>query len=83
MMALISDAIEIGYTFFDTAEIYGTDINTHDNEELLGEALKPYRNRVVITTKFGLTVYRADSGDTSSGSAKGEYVCRRYISYQG
>ncbi|MCM1514946.1 MAG: aldo/keto reductase [Paraprevotella sp.] len=40
---------------FDTAEIYGTDTNPHDNEELLGEALKPYRDRVVITTKFGLT----------------------------
>ena len=55
MKALLADAVEMGYTLFDTAEIYGTDTNPHDNEELLGEALKPYRDRVVITTKFGLT----------------------------
>ena len=55
MKALLADAVEMGYTLFDTAEIYGTDTNPHDNEELLGEALKPYRDKVVITTKFGLT----------------------------
>ena len=55
MRTLLADAVEMGYTLFDTAEIYGTDTNPHDNEELLGEALKPYRDRVVITTKFGLT----------------------------
>ena len=44
----------MGYDFFDTAEVYGTPDNPHDNEELLGSALKPYRNRVVIATKFGL-----------------------------
>ena len=55
METLLADAVEMGYTLFDTAEIYGTDTNPHDNEELLGEALKPYRDRVVITTKFGLT----------------------------
>ena len=55
MKTLLADAVEMGYTLFDTAEIYGTDTNPHDNEELLGEALKPYRDRVVITTKFGLT----------------------------
>ena len=55
MTSLIADAVEMGYTMFDTAEIYGTDTNPHDNEDLLGAALKPYRDRVVITTKFGLT----------------------------
>ncbi len=55
MKILLADAVEMGYTLFDTAEIYGTETNPHDNEELIGEALKPYRDKVVITTKFGLT----------------------------
>ena len=46
--------MDMGYDFFDTAEVNGTPDNPHDNEELLGSALKPYRNRVVIATKFGL-----------------------------
>jgi len=50
----IREAVEMGYTFFDTAEIYGTKDNPHDNESLLGEALKPYRDQVVIATKFGI-----------------------------
>lgn len=50
----IRDAAEMGYTFFDTAEIYGTQDNPHDNELLVGEALKPYRGQVVIATKFGI-----------------------------
>lgn len=44
----------MGYTFFDTAEIYGTQDNPHDNELLVGEALKAYRGQVVIATKFGI-----------------------------
>ena len=59
MKNLLADAVEMGYTLFDTAEIYGTDTNPHDNEDLLGEALRPYRDRVVITTKFGLTFDRS------------------------
>lgn len=55
MTDLLADAVEMGYTFFDTAEIYGTADRPHHNEELLGEALRPYRNRIVLTTKFGLT----------------------------
>lgn len=54
MSKLLSKAVDIGYTFFDTAEIYGTPENPHHNEELLGKALKPYRNNVVIATKFGI-----------------------------
>ena len=55
MTELLSDAVEMGYTFFDTAEVYGTPDCPHHNEELLGEALRPYRNRIVLATKFGLT----------------------------
>lgn len=51
---LIRQAVEMGYTFFDTAEIYGTPEDPHMNECLVGEALAPYRNNVVISTKFGL-----------------------------
>lgn len=46
---LIRTAVELGVTFFDTAEAYGP----NENEELLGEALVPFRNQVVIGTKFG------------------------------
>ncbi|HAI1315255.1 aldo/keto reductase [Escherichia fergusonii] len=48
---LIRAAVERGVTFFDTAEVYGPYLN----EEVVGEALKPFRNRVVIATKFGFT----------------------------
>lgn len=54
MTKLIGQAVEMGYTFFDTAEVYGTPENPHDNEELVGAALKPYRDKVVIATKFGI-----------------------------
>ena len=47
MTELLADAVDMGYTFFDTAESYGTVAHPHDNEELLGEALKPFRNRIV------------------------------------
>ena len=55
MTELLSDAVEMGYTFFDTAEVYGTADRPHDNEELLGRALRPFRDRIVLATKFGLT----------------------------
>lgn len=54
MVELIAQAIDMGYTFFDTAEIYGTSDNPYDNEELIGAALKPYRKKVVVGTKFGI-----------------------------
>lgn len=54
MTELLSKAADKGYTFFDTAEVYGTPENPHDNEELLGEALKPYRDRVVLASKCGI-----------------------------
>jgi len=49
MIALIRAAVERGVTFFDTAEVYGP----YTNEDLVGEALEPFRGRVVIATKFG------------------------------
>src|SRR2546428_3215609 len=49
MIALLRSAVERGVTFFDTAEVYGP----FTNEELVGEALAPFRGRVVIATKFG------------------------------
>jgi aryl-alcohol dehydrogenase-like predicted oxidoreductase len=49
MIALLRAAVERGVTFFDTAEVYGP----YTNEELVGEALAPFRDQVVIATKFG------------------------------
>lgn len=54
MTELLSQAVDMGYTFFDTAEVYGTPENPYDNEELVGQALKPFRNKIVIATKFGI-----------------------------
>ena len=54
MTELLAKAVDIGYTFFDTAEVFGTPEHPHDNEELVGKALKPYRNHVVLATKFGI-----------------------------
>ena len=54
MTELLAEAVDTGYTFFDTAEVYGTPENPHHNEELVGEALRPHRNKVVIATKFGI-----------------------------
>lgn len=55
MKHLLADAVDMGYTLFDTAEIYGTPEDPHANEELLGEALEPYRDHIILATKFGLT----------------------------
>jgi len=49
MIALLHKAVELGVTFFETAEVYGP----YTNEELVGEALAPFRNKVAIATKFG------------------------------
>ena len=59
MIALIRTAVERGVTFFDTAEVYGP----FTNEELLGEALAPLRDKVVIATKFG---FKLDSDGVDS-----------------
>src|ERR1700747_123655 len=52
MISVIRSAVEQGVTFFDTAEIYGP----FENEELVGEALAPFRGRVKIATKFGFKI---------------------------
>src|SRR6476620_9583202 len=52
MTALLRTAVERGITFFDTAEVYGPFLN----EELVGEALAPFRKQVVIATKFGFDI---------------------------
>lgn len=52
MVTLIRKAFDLGVSFFDTAEVYGP----YTNEELVGEALAPFRNKVVLATKFGITV---------------------------
>src|SRR3954469_666375 len=49
-LATIQRALELGITFFDTADVYGP----HTNEELLGRALKGHREQVIIATKFGI-----------------------------
>ena len=54
MTELLAQAVDMGYTFFDTAEVYGTPECPHDNEELVGAALKPYRDKIVLATKFGI-----------------------------
>ena len=51
---LIQQAVDMGYTFFDTAEVYGTPNDPYQNENLVGEALANCRDKVVIATKFGI-----------------------------
>ncbi len=67
MIALIGKAIELGVTLCDTAEIYGP----YTNEELLGEALAPYRNRVAIATKFGI---RLDANGQQAQDSRPERI---------
>jgi aryl-alcohol dehydrogenase-like predicted oxidoreductase len=62
MIALIRAAVERGVTFFDTAEVYGP----FTNEELVGEALQPFRKSVVIATKFGFDLGPGGSGGLNS-----------------
>ena len=69
MIALIRAAVESGVTFFDTAEVYGP----YTNEELVGEALAPFRRRVVIATKFGFEV-----GSETAGAGRLEQPARTH-----
>jgi len=68
MIALIRSAVERGVTFFDTAEIYGPFIN----EELVGEALAPMRDRVVIATKFGFKI--SPKGEQAGLDSRPEHI---------
>src|SRR5947208_7456194 len=61
MISLIRAAVDLGVTFFDTAEVYGP----FTNEDLVGEALAPVREHVVIATKFGWDI---DASGKSTGN---------------
>lgn len=69
MMSVIRSAIELGVTFFDTAEVYGP----FTNEELVGEALAPFRKQVVIATKFGFKL-DPDSGKQAGLNSRPEHI---------
>src|SRR3954465_5071516 len=66
-ITLIRAAVERGVTFFDTAEIYGP----YTNEELVGEALAPVRNQVVIATKFG---FKIEDGKQAGLDSRPEHI---------
>jgi aryl-alcohol dehydrogenase-like predicted oxidoreductase len=63
MISLLHRAVERGITFFDTAEVYGP----FTNEELVGEALAPFRKQVVIATKFGFDLSGSDTRPGAAG----------------
>jgi len=67
MIALIHKAVESGVNFFDTAQIYGP----FTNEELVGEALAPFRDKVVIATKFG---FQFEGGKSVGLNSRPEYI---------
>src|SRR5712664_3953447 len=70
MISLIRAAVQRGVTFFDTAEVYGP----FTNEELLGEALAPFRDKVVIATKFGWEANPADGGKWTRLNSRPEHI---------
>src|SRR5207248_1386268 len=68
MISLIRSAVERGITFFDTAEAYGP----FTNEELVGEALAPFRGQVVIATKFGFKL--GPNGEQLGQDSRPEHI---------
>src|SRR5271157_88292 len=70
MISLIRTAVERGVTFFDTAEVYGP----FTNEELVGEALAPVRDGVVIATKFGFDVDPATGERRDGLNSRPEHI---------
>ena len=69
MIVLLRKAVELGVTFFDTAEVYGPFIN----EELLGDALAPFRKGVAIATKFG---FNCEAGKSTGLNSRPERICQ-------
>jgi aryl-alcohol dehydrogenase-like predicted oxidoreductase len=67
MVEVIRRAVDLGVTFFDTAEAYGPYVS----EQIVGEALQPLRNRVVIATKFG---FQYENGRTSGRNSRPEHI---------
>jgi aryl-alcohol dehydrogenase-like predicted oxidoreductase len=72
MIALLHEAVDRGVTFFDTAEVYGP----HTNEELLGEALAPFRGRVVIATTFGWAPNPGEATRWTALNSRPEHITR-------
>src|SRR5271155_1501432 len=70
MTALLHTAVERGVNFFDTAEVYGPLVN----EELVGEALAPFRGEVMIATKFGWKANPADGGRWTGLDSRPEHI---------
>ena len=70
MIALIRSAVDKGVTFFDTAEVYGPYVN----EELVGEALAPFKGRVVIATKFGFDLDPVSQQRTGGLNSRPEHI---------
>ncbi len=70
MIRLIHRAVELGVTFFDTAEIYGPFVN----EELVGEALAPFKGKVVIATKFGFDLDPTTAQRTGGVNSHPEHI---------
>jgi aryl-alcohol dehydrogenase-like predicted oxidoreductase len=71
MISILHAAVERGITFFDTAEVYGPFLN----EELVGEALAPFRDQVVIATKFGFDLSGSDHRPGAAGlNSKPEHI---------
>src|SRR3974390_1396814 len=70
MTSLLHAAVDRGVTFFDTAEVYGP----LQNEELVGEALAPFRGKVVIATKFGWEANPNDGGKWNSLNSRPEHI---------
>src|SRR3954454_9717625 len=75
MIALIRRAVEFGVTFFDTAQVYGPFMN----EELVGEALEPVRDQVVIATKFGWNLEGLQVGDRADALDSRPETIRRSV----
>ncbi len=75
MTALLRTAVERGVTFFDTAEVYGP----FTNEELVGEALAPFRKQVVIATKFGFDLSGADNRPGAAPVSSRPEVIKRAV----
>ncbi len=70
MIGVLRAAVEEGVTFFDTAEVYGPLVN----EELVGEALAPFRGKVTIATKFGWEANPEDDGKWSALNSRPEHI---------
>jgi len=75
MISVIRGAVERGVTFFDTAQVYGP----FANEELVGEALAPFRGGVVIATKFGFKFEEQDGAPRNRGVDSGPETVKQSV----